>query len=420
MHQHVRRLDADPDDPGQQAEHGVPPGRGLPLQRLEAGLLDLPDLVAHEPQPRHVAAQLGERVRRQRPALGRAHRLQALRRVPQGRLEAADAQAGPGRALIRFTIRVRSPTRPSRSRFGRLASSSSSVGTAAMLQWPGSPRSHPRKARLSSSVSSRSVLARRCSRETATLVGWMTCASTPRAAQPAGQPEAVPAGLEGDRDPRDRAAGPDRLVPPAMQQPQAARSSSGASFLQRVPLEARNDPGHEPARLAHLDDGDQRAMLLQGDEGPAQVVPLRHGALRACFQRRWCLILAARPIASAPGRGRRHRPDRGRGADHDEADDGSRVGPLLDQVEGPVASLTGDGAYDREDVYGAVAERHPEAAVIVPPRGTRCRARRPRPRRRSATATSGSSPSAAAWAGRKRPGTIVGLWPRRRSPATSG
>ena len=51
-----------------------------------------------------------------------------------------------------------------------------------------------------------------------------------------------------------------------------------------------------------------------------------------------------------------------------EADDGSRVGPLLDQVEGAVASLTGDGAYDREDVYGAVAERHPEAAVIVPPR----------------------------------------------------
>jgi Transposase DDE domain len=51
-----------------------------------------------------------------------------------------------------------------------------------------------------------------------------------------------------------------------------------------------------------------------------------------------------------------------------ETDDGSRVGPLLDQVEGAVASLTGDGAYDRADVYGAVAERHPAAAVVVPPR----------------------------------------------------
>ena len=71
---------------------------------------------------------------------------------------------------------------------------------------------------------------------------------------------------------------------------------------------------------------------------------------------------------AAPRRGRRHRPDRGRGADRQRVDDGSQVGPLLDQVTGPVASFTGDGAYDRDDVYGAVAERHPEAAVVVPPR----------------------------------------------------
>jgi len=51
-----------------------------------------------------------------------------------------------------------------------------------------------------------------------------------------------------------------------------------------------------------------------------------------------------------------------------ETDDGSRVGPLLDQLDGAVASFTGDGAYDRDDVYGAVAARHPEAAVVVPPR----------------------------------------------------
>jgi Transposase DDE domain len=51
-----------------------------------------------------------------------------------------------------------------------------------------------------------------------------------------------------------------------------------------------------------------------------------------------------------------------------DADDASRVGPLLDQVDSPVASLTGDGAYDQAGVYRAVAERHPEAAVVVPPR----------------------------------------------------
>ena len=51
-------------------------------------------------------------------------------------------------------------------------------------------------------------------------------------------------------------------------------------------------------------------------------------------------------------------------------DDGSQVGPLLDQVAGQIASFTGDGAYDQNGVYASVAERDPEAAVIVPPRST--------------------------------------------------
>ena len=49
-------------------------------------------------------------------------------------------------------------------------------------------------------------------------------------------------------------------------------------------------------------------------------------------------------------------------------DDGSQVGALLDQAEGPLASFTGDGAYDRTDVYDAVSQRHPNAKVVVPPR----------------------------------------------------
>jgi hypothetical protein len=53
-----------------------------------------------------------------------------------------------------------------------------------------------------------------------------------------------------------------------------------------------------------------------------------------------------------------------------DVDDGSQAGPLLDQVAGPVASFTGDGAYDQEGVYASVAERHPEAEVVVPPRAT--------------------------------------------------
>ena len=53
-----------------------------------------------------------------------------------------------------------------------------------------------------------------------------------------------------------------------------------------------------------------------------------------------------------------------------DVDDGAQVGPLLDQLDGQIASFTGDGAYDREGVYASVAARHPEAAVIVPPRST--------------------------------------------------
>src|SRR5215211_1550177 len=51
-----------------------------------------------------------------------------------------------------------------------------------------------------------------------------------------------------------------------------------------------------------------------------------------------------------------------------DADDGSQVGPLLERIEGAVASFTGDGAYDRDDVYTEVLVRHPAAAVVVPPR----------------------------------------------------
>jgi hypothetical protein len=53
-----------------------------------------------------------------------------------------------------------------------------------------------------------------------------------------------------------------------------------------------------------------------------------------------------------------------------DVDDGSQIEPLLDQITAPLVSLTGDGAYDQAGIYGTVAERHPEADVIVPPRST--------------------------------------------------
>src|SRR6478609_6579442 len=55
-----------------------------------------------------------------------------------------------------------------------------------------------------------------------------------------------------------------------------------------------------------------------------------------------------------------------------EEGDASQVGPLLEQIPGPLASVTADGAYDGEPVYRAVAERQPAppAAVVIPPRAS--------------------------------------------------
>ena len=54
----------------------------------------------------------------------------------------------------------------------------------------------------------------------------------------------------------------------------------------------------------------------------------------------------------------------------DDVGDVSTIPDLLDQIEGAVSSMTGDGAYDGQSIYDAVAERHPRAAVIIPPRST--------------------------------------------------
>jgi hypothetical protein len=53
-----------------------------------------------------------------------------------------------------------------------------------------------------------------------------------------------------------------------------------------------------------------------------------------------------------------------------DVDDAARTDTLRDQITDPVAAFTADGAYDQDRVYQAVAELHPNAAVVVPPRST--------------------------------------------------
>jgi hypothetical protein len=92
--------------------------------------------------------------------------------------------------------------------------------------------------------------------------------------EPTRQPKAVATGFEGNRNARDRAPGPDRLIPPAMQQ---AKEPFWArlELLARLTLNPGKHAGNEPARLAHLDDGYDCAILIQGDEGSAQSLPQR-------------------------------------------------------------------------------------------------------------------------------------------------
>ena len=55
-----------------------------------------------------------------------------------------------------------------------------------------------------------------------------------------------------------------------------------------------------------------------------------------------------------------------------EEGDASQVGPLLEQIPGPLGSVIADGAYDGEPVYRAVSERQPDPPVdvVIPPRST--------------------------------------------------
>ena len=55
-----------------------------------------------------------------------------------------------------------------------------------------------------------------------------------------------------------------------------------------------------------------------------------------------------------------------------EVGDLSMVGPLLEQIQSPLLSMTADGAYDAEPVYRAIAARQPDLPppVIIPPRAT--------------------------------------------------
>jgi hypothetical protein len=60
-------------------------------------------------------------------------------------------------------------------------------------------------------------------------------------------------------------------------------------LLAGLTFNTRNNAGNQPARVAQLDHGNDRAILVQGDEGSAQIVRLGHrGTPWRKLQRRSC------------------------------------------------------------------------------------------------------------------------------------
>ena len=76
------------------------------------------------------------------------------------------------------------------------------------------------------------------------------------------------AGLGGNRNPRDGAAGLDGLVTPAQQLfEQTVRI--GHKLLQPLGRVAGHKTRHQPVVQTKFDDGYQRVILIKGDEGSA-------------------------------------------------------------------------------------------------------------------------------------------------------
>ena len=96
----------------------------------------------------------------------------------------------------------------------------------------------------------------------------------------------------------------------------------------------------------------------------------------------------------------------------DDVGDVSELSGLLDQIDADVASLTADGAYDGEAAYDAVADRHPGAEVIIPPRATAVLNEITTTQRDRHIAT---IKGMAAWVGNAVLAIIVGAWLKLRS-----
>src|ERR1700676_2319038 len=257
LHQHIRGLDANPDHARQQAQHCVWSIIRRLLETIQACLLDLADLITDQPTTIHVATQLSHRVGRYWLVLGHAQIFKSPGGLLQLGIEAADAESDQGC--------FHSVDNPSLLSDETLALAVGPLGIfvlgrrdrhhLAVITFAAQPAEKGAFEQLGVEPVGLGtpVLAR---------YGYARCmndmdldVASPEAAR---QPEAVTASLESDSDPFDHVSCLLGFLSPSMQQLQQY-TLVDRELLQRLALNARHDAGNEPARQAHLDDGDQRA-----------------------------------------------------------------------------------------------------------------------------------------------------------------
>ena len=219
---------------------------GRLLETLQTCFLDLPDLIIDEPSAFHVATQFSHCVGRDRLALRRTQTVKALGGPFQLGIEAADAE--PNQCGLHSVDDTASLS----DQAVTLA-----VGSLGILVLYCRDRDHLAVITLAAQPAENSAF-EQLSVETIGLGApvfaryrYARCMDDvgldATRLEPARQPEAVTAGLEGDYNAFNSATSFLRFLPPPMQQLQQC-ALVYRKLLQRLALDARHDAGNEPAQ----------------------------------------------------------------------------------------------------------------------------------------------------------------------------
>src|SRR4051812_7883533 len=267
MDQHVRCLNANAHNAREETNHDMRLFFRSLLQLLRAGLLNLFDLVHDEPQAGHVATKFEQRVGRERYPLGGPQRCETVRRVAQRRLEGPNPEADqtPLHPVDQARALTDEPLALTARALGILLRQRRNGRHVAVIGFAAQPADEDtfEQSRVEAICFRPAMLARDSHAGRVDDVGFDAAGP-----EPARQPEPVAARLEGDHDARNRATLLGCLGTPAHQQTEQFHFA-WFELLQRMALDTWNNAGDEPTRLAHLDDRNDRAVLLQGSEGPA-------------------------------------------------------------------------------------------------------------------------------------------------------